>query len=223
MNNDFWSRVRWFASGFPNDEVKSEDHWQITTRVKSLFTVTNYFFLFLTCHLIFWTHNSATNNHRSLILPSSLRTVLSVLELWRHHSWSMTSHDLEVWRHIRLFVECHCRCKLARRRFSLVNDNREYRFFTTRYSRPRVSIKHCLSNATLNTNRVSPIVHTMDIARLCPYASDVWLSPDFAVIGHLLWWGSSWMNDYSLVADPSFTDKIVLVLFRQVINVEQLL
>ena len=41
------------------------------------------------------------NNHRSLILPSSPTTIFSVLALWRHHSWFVTSRKRALWRHIR--------------------------------------------------------------------------------------------------------------------------
>ena len=65
VNGDFWSLVRWFANDFyewrtifvvtrevlcqwffTSDEVTSENHWQITSRVtkKSLLTVTNALF-----------------------------------------------------------------------------------------------------------------------------------------------------------------------------------
>ena len=61
--------------------------------------------LFLTRYFMSWTHNSAKKgNHRLLISPVSLRTVFSDLALWRHHSWSVTSRELEVlalWQNIR--------------------------------------------------------------------------------------------------------------------------
>ena len=59
--------------------------------------------LFLTRYFMSWTHNSAKNIHRSLISQLSPRTVVSDLTLWRHHSWSVTSHEREIlalWRHI---------------------------------------------------------------------------------------------------------------------------
>ena len=51
--------------------------------------------LFLTRHFMFWTHRFATNNHRSLISPLSLRTVFSNLTSWRHHNWAVTSRERE--------------------------------------------------------------------------------------------------------------------------------
>ena len=44
-----------------------------------------------------------SNNHWSLILPLSPRTVFSDLALWRHNNWSVTSRELALWRHIRRF------------------------------------------------------------------------------------------------------------------------
>ena len=63
--------------------------------------------LFLTCYFMSWIHNSAENNYRSLISPLSLWTIFSDLVLWRHHSWSVTSHErttLSLWRHICLLL-----------------------------------------------------------------------------------------------------------------------
>ena len=57
--------------------------------------------LFLTRYFMFWTHDSVKNNHLSLILPLSPRTVFSDFPLWRHHSRSVTSRELALWRHIR--------------------------------------------------------------------------------------------------------------------------
>ena len=127
VNNDFGVRVRWFAN---------ENHRQIAPWVtqKSLLTVTNALFYFLHAIICPETHSFAKNNNRSLISPLSPKAVFSDLALWRHYSWSMTSREcgvLALWRHIRrLFLR-----KLAQRRSSLVNNSREYRFLTTRYSR----------------------------------------------------------------------------------------
>ena len=61
---------------FTSDEVTSENHWQIASRVtqKSLFMVTNVLFYFLHAILCPGTHNSAKNHHRSLISQLSPRT-----------------------------------------------------------------------------------------------------------------------------------------------------
>ena len=84
----------------------------------------------LTCYFMSWTHNSAKNNHQSLILQLSPRAVFSDLSLWRHHGWSVTSR-VSYWYCDIVFVGCFCMCKLAPRRFSLVNNNRECQFLFT--------------------------------------------------------------------------------------------
>ena len=84
--------------------------------------------LFLTRYFMSWTHNSAKNNYRSLISPLSLRTVFSDLALWRYA-------NVGYWHCDVIFIDCYCARKLAQRRSSLVNNNREYRFLTTWYSR----------------------------------------------------------------------------------------
>ena len=65
--------------------------------------------LFHTLYFMSWTHNSTKSNHQSLISPLLLRTVSSDFALWRHHSWSVASHErgvLALWRHIHwLFLD----------------------------------------------------------------------------------------------------------------------
>ena len=71
---------------------------------KSLFTVTNVSFLFLTRYILSWTHKSAKNSHRALTSPLLPRATFSVSALWRHHNWYVTSREREklvLWRHIR--------------------------------------------------------------------------------------------------------------------------
>ena len=136
----FGSRVRRFANDF--HEWRSHE-WKllanrITSDLKFVIHSNECIILFLTRYFMSWTHNSAKNNHRSLILQLSPRTVVSDLALWRHHSGSVTSREREIlalWHHI---CHCSCTCKLAQRRSSLVNNNREYRFLITWYSRPSV-------------------------------------------------------------------------------------
>ena len=112
VNNDFWVTMI-----FTSDKVTSENHRQIASRVtqKSSFTVTNVLFYFLHAILCPWTHNSAKNNHRSLISQLSPRTVVSDLALWRHRSGSVTSREREIlalWRHIcRLFLHAQIGAK----------------------------------------------------------------------------------------------------------------
>ena len=68
---------------FTSDEVTSENHRQIASRVtqKLLITVTNVLFHFLHAILCPGTHNSAKNHHRSLISQLSPRTVFSDIAL----------------------------------------------------------------------------------------------------------------------------------------------
>ena len=115
---------------FTSDEVTSENHWQITSRVtkncyshSSLVKIIGkwshswpkifihgkeYIILFLTHYFMSWTHHSTTNKHRSLNMLLSLRTVFADLTLWRHHSWSVMSRErkvLALWHHIhQLFL-----------------------------------------------------------------------------------------------------------------------
>ena len=119
-------------------EVTSENHWQITsgvTKKKIAIHGNECIILFLTCYFMSWTHRLATNNHRSLISPLSLRTAFSDLTLWRHHNWAVTSRKRKHWHCDVIFVDCSCTRKLAQRWSSLLNNNHEYRFFTTQYSR----------------------------------------------------------------------------------------
>ena len=106
VNNDFLVTsgviCQWF-SWVTKSQVKiigkSPHEWP-----KIVIHGNKYIILFLTRYFITWTHCSATNNHRSLISPLSLRTVFSDLTLWCHHSWSVTSCEREalaLWRHIR--------------------------------------------------------------------------------------------------------------------------
>ena len=131
------SRVRRFANDF--HEWRSHDWKSLANRLRSdpkiVIHGNECIILFLTRYFMSWTYNYAKNNYRSLISPLSLRTAFSDLVLWRHHSWSVTSHErtaLALWR---LFADCCCTHKLAQKRSSLVNNSHEYRFLATRYSR----------------------------------------------------------------------------------------
>ena len=105
----FWSRVRWFA----NDWQSLANH--LTSDRKIVIHGNERIILFLTRYFMSWTHNSATNDHRSPISPLSLRTVFSDLILWRHHIWSVTSREREtlaLGRHIRqLFLHAQIGAK----------------------------------------------------------------------------------------------------------------
>ena len=82
-----------------------------------------------------WTHNcNKKNNYQSPISPLSPRSVFSHLVFWSHHSWSVTSRGRGHWYYDVIFVDCSCTYKLAQRRSSLVNNDREYRFLNTRFS-----------------------------------------------------------------------------------------
>ena len=79
VNNDFWSRVRWFANDFHewhSHEWKSMAN-HLTSDHKIVIHGNECIILSLTCYLMYWTHHSATNKHRSLISPLSLTTVFS--------------------------------------------------------------------------------------------------------------------------------------------------
>ena len=137
----FWSRLRWFANDF--HEWRSHE-WKslanhFTSDQKIVINGNECIILFLTRYFMPWTHRFATNNHRSLISPLSLRTVFSDLTLWSHHNWAVTSRERHAnarhWHCDVIFGDCSCACKLAQMRSSLVNNNREYRFLTARYSR----------------------------------------------------------------------------------------
>ena len=117
---EIFDKVRWFANDF--HEWRSHK-WKIVgnsyhgwpkivihgNQRMNYFTPYTQFYV--------WIHNSRTaeNNHRSLISPLSSMKVFSDLTLWRHNSWSVTSHEREVralWRHIRrLFLHAQIGAK----------------------------------------------------------------------------------------------------------------
>ena len=87
--------------------------------------------LFLTRYFMSWTHKSAKNYHRALILPLLPRAAFSDRALWRHHNWSVTSCEREIlvlWRHI-------CLLSLHAQVGAKAIFTREYRYLATRYSR----------------------------------------------------------------------------------------
>ena len=138
---------------FTIDEVTSENHCRIASRVKkirhswkswpnhlthdkkkSLFTVTNVLFYFL--HAILCHEHT---NPLSTIIERSFRHCCQGRPFLTEHC-DVTTIDL--WRHVNakywycdvIFVYCHCTRKLAQRRSSLVNNSLEYRYLTTQYS-----------------------------------------------------------------------------------------
>ena len=127
VNNDFWSWVGWFANDFRHSWKSLANH--LTSDHKIVIQGNECIILFLACYFVSRTHHSTINNHQSLISPLSSRAVVSDFHsLWRHMN---TRH----WHCDVIFVDCSCTCKLAQRRCSLVNNNREYWFLTTRYLR----------------------------------------------------------------------------------------
>ena len=118
VNNEFGHEWGDLPMIFTSDEVTSENHWQMTSRVTKKIVIhgNKCIILFLTRYFMSWTHDSAKSNHRSLIWPMSLRTVFFYLALWRHHNWSVTSREREtlaLWRHIRrLFLHARIGAKV---------------------------------------------------------------------------------------------------------------
>ena len=106
MNNDFWGH-EWgdLPIIFTSDEVTSENHWQIASRVtqKSLLMVTNALFYFL--HTIWCSEHTIPLKQLSFAdFAIVAKDSLFWLVLWRHHSWSVTSSEcrtLALWCHIR--------------------------------------------------------------------------------------------------------------------------
>ena len=133
----FWSRVGWFANEF--HEWWSHEWKSLTNHPTSDQEVVIHgnecIILFLTRYFISWTHCSVTNNLRSLISPVTrdglfwLKIVTSsqlICDITRTQGTGIvTSYSSIVL----------ARAKLAQRWSSLVNNNREYRFLTTWYSR----------------------------------------------------------------------------------------
>ena len=119
------------------------NHWQITSRVtkKSLFTVTNVLFYFL--HAILYLEHTVILNTPFRYKQSSIAHFAIVARDGLFLTWHCDVITVDLWRHANarhwhcdvIFIDCSCTRKLAQRRSSLVNNNREYRFLTTRYSR----------------------------------------------------------------------------------------
>ena len=137
-----WLSARlWYLQCLSNGDIKN-NAWvtvnnDFLSRVtkKSFFTVTNVSFYFLhaiLCH-------EHTNPLRTIIKRSFRHCCqgrpfltehcdVTTIDLWRHA-------NAKYWYCDVIFVYCHCTCKLAQRRSSLVNNSREYRYLATRYSR----------------------------------------------------------------------------------------
>ena len=101
---------------------------------KSLFTITNVLFYFL--HAILCPEHTIP---LKTIIDRSFRNCcqgwsflmkhcdVTTVDLWRQV-------DATSWHCDVIFFDCSCMRKLAQRQTSLVNNNHEYRFITTRYS-----------------------------------------------------------------------------------------
>ena len=122
---------------FPSDEVMSENQLanRLTSDLKIVMLNNKCIILFLICYFMSWTHNATKNNYWSLILPLLLRTFfrnkhcdVTTVDLWRHANVGYWHCDI-------ISVDCSCTHRLAQRGSSLENNNREYRFLTTWYSR----------------------------------------------------------------------------------------
>ena len=133
----FGSRVRRFANDFhewQSHEWKSLEN-RFTSDPKIVIHSNECIILFLTRYFTSWTHNSAKT-----IIVRWFAIVAKDGLFWLN---ILTSPQLYLWCHTNVrywhcdvtFVDCSCTRKLTQRRSSLVNNNREYRFLTTRYSR----------------------------------------------------------------------------------------
>ena len=137
VNNDFLSRVRRFDNDFHewlSHEWKSLPN-RLTGDKKSLFTVTNVLFYFL--------HAILCHEHTNPLKTIIERPFRHCCQGWHFLTQHCDVTTIHLWRHANarnwhcdvIFVDCHCTRKLAQRRSSLVNNNREYRYPATRYSR----------------------------------------------------------------------------------------
>ena len=127
--------IRQWFSRVTKSRVKIIDESPHEWQKKSLFTVTNVLFYFLhaiSCHE--YTDPLRTIIERSFRHCCQARPFLTqhcdvtTIDLWRHA-------NAKYWYCDVIFVYCHCTCKLAQRRSSLVNNSHEYRYLATRYSR----------------------------------------------------------------------------------------
>ena len=126
----FWSGVRRFANDF--HEWRSQSWKSLRNHITSDFL-------------------------HAILCPEHTITLKTIIDCSIHHCRQgrpfLTCHcditTVDLWRHTNkkywhcevIFIDCSCTRKLAQRRSSLVNNNREYRFLTTQYSR-RVR-NHC--------------------------------------------------------------------------------
>ena len=135
VNNDFFvtsEAIRQWFSRVTKSRVKiiaeSPHEWQ-----KIVIHSNECIILFLTRYFMSWTHKSAIieRSFRHCCQGRPFLTEhcdVTTIDLWRHA-------NAKYWYCDVIFVYCHCTCKLAQRRSSLVNNSCEYRYLATRYSR----------------------------------------------------------------------------------------
>ena len=124
-----------FPITFKSEEVMSENHWQIASRVtqKSLFMVTNVLFYFL--HAILCPEH--TISLKQLLIPDFAIVAEDGLFWLSIVTTPQLIYDVTrtlCWHCDVIFVDCSCTCKLAGRRSSQVNNSHEYRFLTSIHS-----------------------------------------------------------------------------------------
>ena len=130
----FWSQVRWFGNDFPawrSHEWKSLANHIWSDQKKSLFIVTNVLFYFLHAILcpetqFLWKQSDVT--HFEIVVKDSFfwLSIVTSPRLICDVKWTQSTGT------VTSYFDCSCTCKLSQRRSSLVNNNREYRFLTTR-------------------------------------------------------------------------------------------
>ena len=133
-------RVRRFVDDFHewrSHEWKSSAN-RITSDPKIVIHGNECIMLFLTRYVMSWTHNSFINHHRSLIRNCrkgrsflTSHCDVTIVDMRRHANARYKYCDI-------ILGYCSCTRKLAQKRYSLMNNNREYRFLIIRYSRPSV-------------------------------------------------------------------------------------
>ena len=147
----FWSRVKWFANNFHewwSHEWKSlANHLTSSSRMKIIGKSPHEWpknrihgneciILFLTRYFVLNTpfRNKHSSIYHFAIVAMDGLSWLNIVTSSQLICDVMRTRGTGIGTGIT-FVDCSCTRKLAQRRSSLVNNNREYRFLTTRYSR----------------------------------------------------------------------------------------
>ena len=126
VNNDFCHSWGDSAMISTSDEVTSENHCRIASRMTKIVIRDNEYFVLraILCH-------GHTASIRTIIERSfrhccqgqsflTLHCDVTTIDLWRHANARYSYCEV-------IFVDCHCTCKLVQRRSSVVNNSREYR------------------------------------------------------------------------------------------------